>query len=74
MIKYLICPGWVTSKMDNDRHYISEHQLISLYKVNPLECRIMPKDDRGFKVDDSLIILSPDYSGKYIIPQKKNIT
>ncbi len=38
--KYVICPGYVTSKNDGQRHYISAKQLMRLYGVNPLECVI----------------------------------
>jgi hypothetical protein len=70
MKKYLICPGMVTSKRDGDKHYITADQLIRLYKVNPSECVVMPKNNKGYRPDDELIVLSPDYSGQYIIPQK----
>ena len=73
MIKYLICPGMVTSKTDGDRHYITANQLISLYRVKRSECVVMPKNNRGYIPDDELIRLSPDYNGRYIVPQKNNI-
>ncbi len=40
MKKYLICPGYIKSKTDNDYHYINGTTLINLYKVNPNECLI----------------------------------
>jgi hypothetical protein len=73
MIKYLICPGMVTAKKDGDRHYITANQLIRLYKVNPSECVVMPKNNKGCRPGEELIMLAPDYSGQYIIPQKNNI-
>ena len=70
MIKYLICPGVVTSKTDGDRHYITANQLISLYRVNHSECVVIPKNNKGYRPDGELIVLSPDYSGQYNVPQK----
>lgn len=67
MIKYLICPDYVRSRTDGDRHYISAHQLIHLYKVNPTECIIKSQYDAGYNNKD-LIVLSPDYSGQYVVP------
>lgn len=72
MKKYLICPGMVQSKADRDTHYITANQLIHLYKVNPSECVVMPKNKELYRPDAELIRLRPDYSGQYIVPQTEH--
>ena len=70
MVKYLLCPGWIQSQTDGDWHYVKANQLITLYKVNPSECIVMPKNIAGYSPSDELIILSPKYNGQYIVPEK----
>ena len=43
--KYLICPGWVTSKTDGQRHHVGHRTLIMLYGVDPRECVIYSPQD-----------------------------
>jgi hypothetical protein len=62
MIKYIICPGYVTSKTDGDRHYITSRQLIELYGVNPKECAI---EKEYIRSAENAIFLRPRYSGHY---------
>lgn len=78
--KYLLIAGWVRSKHDGDRHYVSAPQLAVLYKVNFQECRVfMPgeygmSDERAlaaFKAD-GYVFLEPDYHGKYSLPDGVN--
>lgn len=74
--KYLVCPRMITSKNDNDRHYISAPRLMELYGVSPSECLVMPdyhpnspewhQYERGDF--DDLIRLSPRYNGDYVLP------
>ena len=68
MIKYVVYPGYVRSKYDGDRHYITAKQLIKLYEVNPLKCHIVdfnqPKTYRG-KDFRPYISLIPRYNGDY---------
>ena len=40
MVKYVVCPGYVVSQNDNDRHFVSADQLMRLHKLNPKECII----------------------------------
>lgn len=67
--KYIVLPGWVYSKNDGDRHFISGEQLIRLYGVNPKECLIVREGQEvgRFRQADQ-IILEPDYSGEYKLP------
>lgn len=34
----IIHPGWITSKTDGDRHYITFGQLVRLYDLDPRTC------------------------------------
>lgn len=38
MIKYIVHPGYVISKIDGDRCWVSSSAFMSLYDVNPKEC------------------------------------
>jgi hypothetical protein len=65
-MKYLVCPGIVISKSDGDKHYISASDLIRLYKVNPLECKIVNSRESSAGLDWSkYIILRPRTDGNY---------
>lgn len=60
--KYVVCPGYITSKHDGQRHYVDRQQLMDLYKVNKHECM-----DCGSKVrfEDQVTYLTPRYNGDY---------
>jgi hypothetical protein len=62
MKKYLICPGWITSINDGDRHFITADELIRLYGVDRAQCQIA-KD--GVKYPKEMIRLAPNMDGKY---------
>lgn len=64
--KYLVCPGKVESVRDGDWHYISAGQLISLYKVDSRDCKIVnsPESAAGIKWED-YIVLRPRTDGNY---------
>ena len=42
--RFAVYPGYVSSRNDWDRHYISAQQLMDLYRVRPAEC-IVIRDD-----------------------------
>ncbi len=69
MKRYLVCPGWVMSRTDGDRHWIGASQLMQLYGVSPAECVIarngivLPAYRRA-----DLIDLHVRYSGDYSLP------
>ncbi len=66
MIKYIVYPGSMMSKNDNQIHHISAHQLICLYGVKREECIIASSTDRIQKMDSShLTPLYPRYDGNY---------
>ena len=60
-MKYVIKPGWITSKNDGERHYITKKQLIALYQVPESDCLDEPP------VDDCYCVLAPRYDGNYYI-------
>jgi hypothetical protein len=68
---YVIKPGYVYSRNDGDRHYISYSQLVQLYGV-PLKYCIQYGSGRyfmsmeGYSEDDTdVITLAPRYDGDY---------
>jgi len=64
-VKYLVCPGWIISEHDRDRHFINSAQLIHLYGVNPAECHIAASKSREIGFGNDLIRLRPRYDGNY---------
>lgn len=69
--KYLVCPGFVISKRDGDRHWIDARRLIQLYQVDPEECLIKKDDQTPNRFYQGrgreLIVLRPKYDGDYPI-------
>jgi hypothetical protein len=72
--KYGLRPGWVTSKTDGDRHWVSAEQLARLYQVPMDECVMAPHPteyqlvrDRFWKVYGYLPTLAPRFDGDYRI-------
>lgn len=61
--KYLLCPDWVDSAVDGQRHFVSAVQLAQLYGVPPSECIIYQKGLR-FNMCQ-YIILRPRRDGNY---------
>lgn len=71
--KYILVGGYVTSRNDGDRHYISPLQLASCYNVNPSECILIPgKRLRTLKLAKEqfpdIIELNPRDDGNYRLP------
>lgn len=70
---YVLCPGYVRSKVDGDEHFIGAPQLAALYGVNINECRIlhMGKNLRreGWQDEPNFIYLMPRTDGVYILPK-----
>lgn len=66
--KYICYGGYVISRNDGDRHYVSAHNLCSLYEVNPMECYFVDKDNdtciRGLDLS-KFKKLFPLQDGKY---------
>jgi hypothetical protein len=64
MTKYALHPGWVTSKSDGDRHWISGAQLARLYQLHPDEY-IIWDDSRGHQDSTLYAHLYPSFHGNY---------
>jgi hypothetical protein len=73
--RYLVVPGYVESRTDRDRHWISAHDLMRLYCVKPEECMI---DDGKLPFSGQLRarlqVLTPRYDGDYPIFRKSKPT
>uniref|UniRef100_A0A6M3LH95 Uncharacterized protein n=1 Tax=viral metagenome TaxID=1070528 RepID=A0A6M3LH95_9ZZZZ len=68
MKKYIVYPGFVTSRNDGDRHYVSASQLIHLHKVQNSECIIVRGRRDYYKlhgINRELINLIPRSDGNY---------
>lgn len=68
--RFAVYPGYVSSRNDWDRHYISAQQLMSLYQVRPEECVVI-RDDRDLigRRDgdlDRLMPLCPRWGVDYV--------
>ena len=74
--RYVLMPGYVVSKNDGDRHYVSAAQLAFLYKVDMRDCYIYNPDnyrtESEFRMAQErmadLIKLAPRYDGDYTLP------
>jgi hypothetical protein len=70
MKRYMPHPGYVVSKTDGNRHYITSKMLMKLYNVLPEECVIyLPY--WPYPNQDKLIALHPMANGKYKDMQKQ---
>lgn len=69
MTRYVLHPGWVTSKFDGDRHFIEGPTLARLYGVNILDCVFI--DELQYREQEGDIHLFPQYSGDYTLPKTK---
>lgn len=70
MRKYLVFPGWIISRNDFDRHWVSRYDLMHLYGVRPDECVVIDelREDeynRDPGVFGGLVELRPRYDGNY---------
>lgn len=65
MRKYVLMPGYVRSKNDDDLHYIGVAALAKLYRVRLSECAVVRDviDARNLTGDE--IWLRPRYDGQY---------
>jgi predicted aconitase with swiveling domain len=71
-IRYVLHPGYVESKNDGQRHYISASQLAFLYHVDPRECRVVDPERSETMWGAStigLVHLYPKYRGDYQFPE-----
>jgi hypothetical protein len=61
-VRFLVCPGPVTSKNDGDKHYITAQQLIRLYRLRPGTFYVY-EEGKEYALD--LIQCGPRYDGDY---------
>ena len=75
--KYAVWPGFVNSKTDGQKHMVSCHELMSLYRVDPQDCVLAPPftdDSYGARISRErircmrLIDLYPNPDGQYQLP------
>ena len=68
MKKYIVRPGYVFSRSDGDRHYVSAGQLMNLHGVCISECIIIRSSQDHYKlrhINRDLIDLFPRADGQY---------
>lgn len=63
MKKYCLHPGYVISKNDGEKHYITYQQLVGLYKLDPKEC--VEWFDYIFDSYEDFKHLGPRHDGNY---------
>lgn len=71
MTTYVLCPGYVISKTDGQRHFVDERQLAALYGVRLRECEVMPERmfaRFGWRPPADAVYLCPRYDGDYKLP------
>lgn len=66
-IKFIVQPGYIISKSDRDKHFISFNELCSLYNLNPREVIDFDGFRGHLRHDPYAIYLRPDYDGDYNI-------
>lgn len=76
--KYLLMPGWIISKTDGDRHFISALELARLYEVSMDECVVWPEqrhEGSGFLLasQKGLKVLEPLWDGDYPTFRKREV-
>ena len=75
-VRYVLCPGMVTSQSDGQQHYIGPMALARLYGVRLDECEIYEPapqwTETAFRQAQArtlgLIRLAPRYDGDYSLP------
>ncbi len=63
--KYVVMPGYITSRQDGDEHYIGGRELMRLYGVRPDECYVLRPGETGSGLPEGLRVLRPRYDGDY---------
>lgn len=74
--KYVVCPGYVTSRKDNQRHFVTARALVDLYGVALNECVTydyeQASSSMSYERDNEwklkLIALHPRSDGNYLLP------
>lgn len=75
--RYLVCPGFVTSRTDGHDHYLSAGRLMQLYGAPPALCtvllhwttdRVRRREQLDQLARGEFVALSPRYDGDYTLP------
>jgi hypothetical protein len=66
--RYVLCPGWITSKNDGQRHFIDAGQLAHLYGVRLNNCLIRHGSTLRGANSQNKVFLYPRFDGDYILP------
>lgn len=72
--RYVLCPGYVRSKTDGQRHYISAGQLAKLYRVKWSDCMVYSEERLvGFSREqrERLAWLYPSPDGNYKLNKER---
>ena len=71
MKKYVVCPDFIISRTDGQRHYIGAAQLIRLYNVPAHECVVneppLIEGTLGFYQKRDMVFLRPRDDGDYTL-------
>lgn len=81
MIRYVVIPGYIISRQDSQRHYVTALDLIRLYLVDPRECRVFRPDiswsvvrhQHEAEACRGLIRLVPKRDGDYTLPTETGV-
>lgn len=73
-VKYLLVPTWVTDERTGERKHVTAAELIRLYNLPPRSYRLVSDkpsvpDNIARAKAQGLVILYPDGTGKYQIPE-----
>ena len=73
MTTFVIVPGYVRSKYDKDRHYISARALMRLYGVAPSQCVVAPEGPAAewWEPPEDAVYLRPNRDGDYVLPLQR---
>lgn len=63
--RYVICPFFVRSQTDGQRHYVGVGQLLDLYGIRPGDNWVVYETSTRFRKQDDDVFLAPLQSGKY---------
>lgn len=69
-MRYVLHPGYVTSKNDGDRHFIGGPRLARLYGVDIRQCVF--GDTPEYREQEGDVHLIPRISGNYTLPSNSN--
>lgn len=67
-IIYVLCPDYVTSQCDGQRHFIGADRLASLYGLRLSDCLVNSEEKLAGLTQEQrekIIYLRPQYSGNY---------